>query len=208
MLAVKDNLEATNEFKPNLSSFDQEETSMFGSIQLYGFINTNPLQSQILEGALQLSELLKLCEFSPNDKWTLLYRGTRDSFASDDSHSRCNGHSNTLTILKAKGSSNIFGGFTSVSWDGSSGYKSDSNAFIFSLTNKDNQPVKMKIDQNEHKFAIYCDYRFGPIFGHGADIHISNNANTTVKSCSRLGDILKIYFYTVILYKNLKICLN
>jgi hypothetical protein len=33
-----------------------------------------------------------------------LYRGTRDGFDSDEFHSRCDGHSNTLTILKAKGS--------------------------------------------------------------------------------------------------------
>jgi hypothetical protein len=62
----------------------------------------------------QPNELIKLCEFSPNDKWTLLYRGTRDGFGTNDFHSKFDGHSNTLTILNSKGNSNIFGGFTTV----------------------------------------------------------------------------------------------
>ena len=92
--------------------------------------------------------MIKLCEFSPNDKWSLLYRGTRDDFGGKAFHSKCDGKSNTLTILKAKQSKFIFGGFTAVNWESSNNlkYKSDQNAFIFSLTNKDNTPLKMKID--------------------------------------------------------------
>jgi hypothetical protein len=45
--------------------------------------------------------LIKLCEFSPNNKWTLLYRGTRDGFGADVFHSKCDDHPNTLTLLKA-----------------------------------------------------------------------------------------------------------
>ena len=95
-------------------------------------------------------------EFSLDDKWSLLYRATRDGFGAKDFHSKCDNHSNTLTIFKAKQSSNIFGGFTSVEWDSSNGWKSDLNAFIFSLTNKDNKPVKMKIIPVYHVHAIYC----------------------------------------------------
>jgi len=72
---------------------------------------------------------------------------------------------NTLTILKAKGSSYIFVGFTSVEWDSSSDYKSDLNAFLFSLTNKDNKPVKMKINPVYPGHAIYCHSEWGPTFG-------------------------------------------
>jgi hypothetical protein len=50
----------------------------------------------------QYFDLIDLCEFSQNDKWSLLYRGTRDGFGSNDFHSRCDGHSNTLTILKVE----------------------------------------------------------------------------------------------------------
>ena len=114
-----------------------------------------------------------------------MYRGTRDGFEPHDFHSKCDGHSNTLTILKANGSEFVFGGFTSVSLDSAIIWKSDPNAFLFSLTNKDNKPLKMKIDPNRHKYAIYCYSVCGPTFGD--DIVIENNANTTMDSFSNLG---------------------
>ncbi len=106
-------LKATNFFEPNLSLFNQNETCLFGSIRLNSFTNMNLFKSQILTGERQSLELLELGEFSSSDKWSLLYRGTRDGFGTNDFHSKCDGHSNTLTIFKAKGSVFIFGGI----WD-------------------------------------------------------------------------------------------
>ena len=190
MSKIKEDLKASNDFKPNLSSFNQTETSLFGSIKLNGYwLNSNSFKGQILTNERQISEFIDLCEFSSNDKWSLLYCGTRDGFGSHVFHSKCNGHANTLTILKAKGSKFIFGGFTTVYWDSPAlgQWKSDPNAFIFSLTNNENKPLKMKIDSNQHEYAIQCNYRYGPIFG-GCDIAIANNANTTMDSNSNLGD--------------------
>ncbi len=67
---VKDNLKASNGFQPNLSFFDQtEETSLFGSIKLYeSQSNVNSFKSEILTDLKQSIELIKLCEFCPNDK--------------------------------------------------------------------------------------------------------------------------------------------
>ena len=108
-------------------------------------------------------ELLNLCVFSPAEKFKLGNRGTRHGFDSNDLHSKWDGHANTLTILKAKGSGFIFGGFTAVSWDSLSGRKSDLNAFLFSLTNKDKKPVKKKYNKSFCQYAIGCDARCGPI---------------------------------------------
>ena len=191
MKQVKVHLKASNEFQSNLTSYNQqeEETSLFGSIRLNAcWLNVNSFKGQILTDEQQYFELIKLCEFSPSDKWSLLYRATRDGFSSVDFHSKCDSNSNTLTLLKAKGSAYIFGGFTTVSWDGLNEFKSDPNAFIFSLTNKDKKPLKMKIDPNEHQAAIYCGSEYGPTFG--ADIYIGNHSNIIVSSYSDLG-----YFY-------------
>ena len=133
----------------------------------------------------QPSELIQLCEFTSNDKWTLLYRGTRDGFGAVDLHSKCDNHSNTLTIIKANDSSFIFGGFTSIGWDSSGFYKCDPNAFLFSLTNRDNQPSKMR--QINTTKSIICHSENGPIFGSGNDIRICNSANTREGSFSKLG---------------------
>jgi hypothetical protein len=182
MTQINDDLKATNEFQPNVSPLNQNETSNFGSLKANEFCSyMNSLKSQILKGEQQYFELLKLCEFSPNDKFTLLYRGTRDGFGSRDFHSKCDDHANTLTIFKAKGSGFIFGGYTEAEWDCSNEWKSDANAFIFSLTNKDNKPLKMNIDPNKNHHAICCHSDDGPRFGY-CDIII-----TTMESWSNLG---------------------
>jgi len=188
MNQVNDQLKATNVFKPNLSLLNQEEeTCLFGLIKLDGYwLNFNPFNSEILNGERQCSELIDACQFSPSDKWSLLYRSTRDGLSTNDFHSRCDGHSNTLTILKAKGSKFIFGGFTSVSWDSFSEDKSDPNAFIFSLTNGDNQPVKIDIHPNRHRRAIYCHSSWGPTFGEDISL-VKNDNNATMDSYSQLG---------------------
>jgi BTB/POZ domain-containing protein KCTD9 len=173
----------------NLSLFNQEgDTSLFGSIRLFEYSNTNSLKSQILNGEQQCFELLKLCDFSPNDKWKLLYRGTRDGFKPRGFNSKCDGHSNTLTLLRAKHSKFIFGGFTMAKWESSpkGKWKSDRNAFIFSLTNKDSRPVKIKIDPNEYHRAIFCQSECGPSFGGVHDNHIANDDNNAMFGCSNL----------------------
>ncbi len=173
-----------------MSSLNQEgDTSLFGSIRLDVYSSRNSLKSAILTNQRHCLELIEMCEFSPNDKWSLLYRGTRDGFGSDDFHSKCDNKSPTLSICKAHDSSFIFGGFTTVSWDISNDYKSDPNAFLFSLKNKDNRPLKMKVDPNEHQYAICCHSEYGPTFGGGGDLCIDNNANTSMNSCSYLGFI-------------------
>jgi hypothetical protein len=134
-----------------------------------------------------------LCEFSPSDKWSLLYRTTRDGFGSHDFHSKCDGHSNTLTLLKAKESEFYLGGIITVSWELPANYKSDPNAFISSLTNKDNKPIKMKVDPNRHESAIGCQSELGPTFGFVGDIYKNNNANTTLKCYSYLGHTYHIF---------------
>ena len=139
---------------------------------------------------------MRVCEFYPNDKWSLLYRGTRDGFGSSDFHSKCDGHPNTLTLLKAKQSAFIFGGFTSVKWEScghARKWKADSSAFLFSLTNRENTPCKIKIDPSQSHKAIYCNTECGPSFGGGCDIRVGDKANEAMgKQCfSRLGRTYK-----------------
>ena len=175
LISIRIHLKSNN-FQPN----DQET---FGVLTLNEFSNDLALSSIL--SRVQSNELTQLCEFSLKDKFTLLYKANRDGFGAKDFHLKCDGHENTLTILKATKSSFIFGGYTTVSWDSSKTVKSDPNAFIFSLTNGDNEPVKMKIGPYKHEYAIFCDSDDGPTFGD--DITIVNNANTTMDSYSDLG---------------------
>ena len=87
-----------------------------------------------------------------------------------------------MIILNANGF--IFGGFTSTSWDSSGQYKSDPNAFLFSLTNKENKPCKMNIKPIQHEYAIRCYSELGPSFGLYSDIYVASNSNTNTYSKS------------------------
>jgi hypothetical protein len=55
-----------------------------------------------------------------------------------------------------------FGGYTEAMWDKSELSKFDKNAFIFSLINKENSPIKVNISYGP---AITCNRYYGPIFG-------------------------------------------
>jgi hypothetical protein len=178
---ANDHLKESNQFKANLS-FSQDS---FGSLTLNTYPISDPFKSLILTG-LQPMQLLELCEFSTKDKWSLLYRGSRDGFEPIDFHSKCDGKSPTLTIYKAKESSYIFGGYTTGVWHQLNTYIPDSKAFLFSLTNKDDEPCKMNIDPNKSKYAIFGGTEHGPSFGYG-DICFLRNPNTGKGSYSNLS---------------------
>ena len=174
-----------NEFMADLS-FDRD---LFGSLVL------NDSSISLLDGKIvrqdKITELIKLCEFNSSDKWTLIYRGSRDGFGAKDFHSKCDNKSPTLTIIKAQDSGFIFGGYTEAAWKSLNGFQVDPNAFIFSLTNKEAKPCKMNVIDPTR--AIYCDFNHGPIFGGDAenydsdDLHVVNNSNTNEESFSSLG---------------------
>ena len=180
MLRIKEHLQ-TNEFKPRFDSLE------FGHLYLFKY-PYDSFKSQILRcDNNQAFDLVKLCGFNFSDKWRLIYRGSRDGFEAHEFHAKCDDLKNTLCIVKSHKFGYIFGGYTEVTWSSMSQraeWKSDPNAFIFSLTNKENKPMKMKT----HNVArsIYCAPKCGPIFGCG-DIAIATNANTTDDSHSNLG---------------------
>ena len=90
----------------------------------------------------------------------LLYRGTRDGWTTDNIHQKIDDEGPTVTLVKtSKG--NIFGGFTNASWDKASGFKSDSEAFVFSV----DTGAKYPVDKNQAQKAICCSKSRGPYFG-------------------------------------------
>jgi hypothetical protein len=150
------------------------------------FIYENGLTDSTILTPYQTVDLYELCEFYHKKSFKLLYRATRDGFSSQAFHSKCDKIPKTLTIIKVKDEPYIFGGYTKATWDGD-GYKQDRNAFLFSLVNHDNKPIRMEINTNT-KQAIYCNPSFGPTFGGGHDIRICFNSNTVKDSSSNLGN--------------------
>ena len=48
-------------------------------------------------------------------EWRLLFRASRDGFAGQAFHSKCDNKGPTVTVVKS--GANIFGGFTEISWE-------------------------------------------------------------------------------------------
>jgi hypothetical protein len=119
--------------------------------------------------------------------WTLLYRGSRDGFKPSNFHSKCDKESNTVTLIETtKGF--IFGGFTPIPWDSSSGYKSDPSekSFIFTLKNANNiSPRAFKL--SSASVAILCNSAYGPTFGNGHDIHLYNDFTINSNNYTNVG---------------------
>jgi hypothetical protein len=64
-----------------------------------------------------------------------------------------------------------------------SGYKQAPGSFIFSLRNKENlPPFKAPLKDQNTQYAIYAGNSYGPTFGNGLDIYISNDAASNANS--------------------------
>jgi hypothetical protein len=160
---------------------EAEYYNIQGLIELGGRISPSQVAPKPL-----FDDLVKLCSFPPALKWNLLYRGTRDGFGADDFHEKCDGKGRNIVVVKSR-NGNVFGGYTSVSWDSVSKYKSDPNAFLFSLVNKTNSPVKINIGSIGGAEAICCSGECGPTFGAGPDLYIQSHGNTGEHNFSNLG---------------------
>jgi hypothetical protein len=177
-------------FESNKNKINRENLGQLIMKEVYNILNGKKFE-----------ELMKLCEFPVDQKWRLIYKASIDGFESSDFHTECDDMPNTLVVIKSK-NGNIFGGYTEESWSNTdflSPYidKSDSNAFLFSLINKENRPLKMKCSSNQG--GIRCNNTCGPIFGGKAgysDIWIGNLSNLSPVNHSYLG-----HYYTHSDYK-------
>ena len=91
--------------------------------------------------------------------YKLIYRATEHGETAEEFHDRCDNVEGTLTVVKTK-EGNIFGGYTSISWDPEEySEKKDDNAFVFSLNLK-----KLYFESGKRDCSIFCDSNKGPCF--------------------------------------------
>ena len=116
----------------------------------------------------------KLYEWTGYKGMELLYRGTRDGSGSNIFHNKCDNQGPTICLIK-NDKGNIFGGYSSISWTSNSCYKSANGSFVFTLTNiHETAPTKFPNTQDQN-YAIYHHPSYGPTFGNGFVLYISNN---------------------------------
>ena len=117
-----------------------------------------------------------LFQYSGKIKLSKIYK-TSDGWTADEIHAKIDGQAPTITIVKTT-KNKIFGGFTTIPWDKSSSYKSDTSAFTFSVDLCSKYPV----NPANAGSAIYCGSGYGPTFGGGHFFNICTNSNTSNSS--------------------------
>ena len=91
--------------------------------------------------------------------YKLIYRATEHGENAEDFHEKCDDIEGTLIIIKTK-EGNIFGGYTSLSWDPEEeAEKKDEDAFVFSLNLE-----KLYFESGKKEYSIFCDKNKGPCF--------------------------------------------
>jgi hypothetical protein len=138
-------------------------------------------------GSSILPELPEILSEFSSSRFHLLWRGTRDGFASERFHRRCDGHPNTLTIVRDT-CQNIFGGFTPVPWENDGGGKADDSrySFLFTIKNPHNVPPrKFRLRDDTAVFAIVCRPHWGPVF---SGVKIVSDCNTKDNDAGGLGN--------------------
>jgi len=107
-------------------------------------------------------------------KWKVLFQASKDGFNGQTFHQKCDNKGATVTAIKSN-NGYIFGGYASVSWNGNiNNYIQDANASLFTLTNPNNIPPTKYVSKNGTQ-ALYSNPTYGPTFGGGHDIHLTNN---------------------------------
>ena len=120
----------------------------------------------------------------------LCFRASIHGKSAQEFHNRCDGKGASITFIKTNDGYR-FGGFTSISWDSSSSYKSnDSTAFLFSVDKQTKIPI-----QNQ-SWVTYNHASYGPTFGGGHDIHVNSNMSWGYSYLYGYRGNLPTYFFT------------
>ncbi len=104
-------------FDGRFFKFEKNKDKIKRSVLGRTAVEYKKIDSLILIDNYQINRLLTLCEFPLNQKWTLIYRASRDGFKASQFHAKCDNKPNTLIIIKST-KNNVFGGYTEQSWSG------------------------------------------------------------------------------------------
>lgn len=103
-----------------------------------------------------------------NKQYTCLFRATRDGCNATTFHTLCNNKGPTVTIIYNTNNS-VYGGYTSVSWASTEGWRTDGQAFLFRLYQNGNwKPVQLPVMESSQ--SIYDNSGYGPTFGTNHDL--------------------------------------
>ena len=129
-----------------------------------------------------------------NPKLELVYRASIDGDV--NFHTICDGIPNSLMVIKAKDTGQIFGGYTRNPWSYKGGYSSDTKAFLFSLSKLKKIPI---VNAGSATYNVKQNYFI--VWGYPDDIKLfkgfmTNNKNTSLLNAYKSNDITDINYLT------------
>ena len=178
------------EFENKIKELEKENQNLKNNLEYYHKVYLSPEQLNKIKTSNIDSQILKLYDSNELNliekgvqnnlkkkinKYTLLFRASRDGYRASNFHSKCDGKTNTVTLVETT-TGRRFGGFTDAQWDQSGSNKTGSNGFLFSLDNNE-----IYYNKN-NQYNIYCNSNYGPSFGAASDLYISDSCNSN--NCS------------------------
>ena len=99
----------------------------------------------------------------------LLFKGSDHDFSAKQFHSLCDNKGPTITIIESE-YGNIFGGYTSKSWNTNFTFVKDENAFVFLIKSDDESllnkcPIICEVKGQNIDYAVAHNPTAGPLFG-------------------------------------------
>ena len=185
---------SNNSYNIKINFFPEKEdevNKIFQIINEFGYISEDDVlyDSQIIKNNKNyIDSIIKWINKNSKIKTELLYRKSKDGDSIETFHKLCDNKGNTLILIKVD-NKNIFGGYTPLNWDETSGYKKDNDTFIFSLT-VNCISKKCQIDN-----SINCSKNFGPsscCFGLGNTKKRNMTQGNFSSTCSYYTDFSKI----------------
>lgn len=156
-----------------ISSLKREIRKIKGMTNIKEYLGLSfAFESTLFENKENYDFLVKHLERKMGGKiigFKKLFKATINGGTGSIFHLRCDGHRNTVVIIKMK-DGKVFGGFASIPWSSplKGEYAYDSNAFLFSFDNK--EIYKCKNPQH----ALWMNSPIGPNFGDD-DLYLSED---------------------------------
>lgn len=113
--------------------------------------------------------------FGSDKNLILLYKASNDGFSAQTFHQKCNNQGPTLSVIRST-NGRIAGGYTPTSWASRNNYINvpQGQAFLFTISGNS----AMKYYNNRYpQYSMYDGSNYGPTFGGGHDLYVSNNSN-------------------------------
>jgi hypothetical protein len=170
---------ATNSNSNNNSNSNSKEkdSSSYSNSNNYSTSGGKPFDSILMDST---SDMQKLVGWIPNGnskQFVLKFRATRDGWPTATFHSKCDECPSSVVVVQGE-NNNLFGGFTSKTWDQAfRNWKTDNEAFIFLLHSADGSATPAKYTVSSASTAIYAHSSYGPNWGNGPDLEIKSDQN-------------------------------